>query len=74
MFHRSPIAEVRNASPDWPLPVTGVLAILAASLVIPGGLLLAIGVATAAGLGSLVAELRRHGDGGVPALPFALED
>lgn len=58
----------------WVSPALIILAAFAISFAMPLGPLLALALlaATAAGIG--IAELRRHGGAGLPALPFALED
>ena len=58
----------------WTPRVLIILAAFAICFAMPLGPLLALALlaATAAGIG--IAELRRHGGAGVPALPFALED
>ena len=59
---------------SWVPQAATILAAFALSFAVPVGTLLTLALvaATAAAIG--VAELRRHGGQGVPALPHALED
>ena len=58
----------------WTPRVLIILAAFAIAFAVPLGPLLALALlaATAAAIG--IAEIRRHGGEGMPALPFALED
>ena len=58
----------------WTPRALTILAAFAVSFAMPVGTLLTLALlaATAAAIG--IAELRRHGGAGMPALPYALED
>lgn len=74
MSFTSRISGTLSALPQPLLPTLGLLSFGAAALALPGGAVLALGLGLAAGLGTLVAGLRRHGGRDVPALPVVLED
>ena len=59
--------------PDWALTAAVTLLVAAGCALLPGPVLFLAGLSGAFGLGVTVAELRRHGGPGVPALPFPRE-
>ena len=58
----------------WTPRVLAILAAFAFAFAVPLGPLLALVLLAATATAIGIAELRRHGGEGMPALPFALED
>ena len=58
----------------WTPRALTLLAAFAVAFAMPVGPLLSLGLLAAVAAGIGIAELRRHGGQGMPALPFTLED